>query len=64
MTSGVPQGSVLEPLLFSTLFNCLSAYLHGVNTVLLANDTTVFVAGSSIVNISATLSSAIMAAYD
>ena len=51
-------------LLFSTFINRLPAHLHGVNTVLFADDTTIFVAGSSIADILATLSSAITAAYD
>ena len=64
MTSRVPQGSVLGPLLSSTSVNRLPAHLHGINTVLFADDTTVFIAGTSIVDISATPSTAIMAAYD
>ena len=64
MTSGVPQGSFLRLVLFSTFINRLLAHLHGINTVLFADDSTVFVAASSIADISATLSSAITAAYD
>ena len=64
MTSGVPRGSVFGLLLFSTFINRLPAHQHGVNTVLFVDDTTVFVAGSSIADISATLSNGITAAYD
>lgn len=48
----------------STFVNRFPAHLHGVKTVLFADNTSVFVAGSFIADISATLSGATMAVYD
>ena len=63
-TSGVPQGSVLGPLLFSIFINNLPHHLHGVITVLFADDTTMIVSGRSISDISDALTKALASAHE
>ena len=63
VTSGVPQGSVLGPLLFSLFVNSLPTHLEGVSTVMFADDTTLYVIGHSTTEISAKLSCALASAH-
>ena len=61
--SGVPQGSVLGPLLFTLFVNSLPSHLEGVSTVMFADDTTLYVIGKSAADISAMLSYALDSAH-
>ena len=63
VVSGVPQGSVLGPLLFSIFVNNMPECIQGVNTVLFADDTTIFLAGHSAADISASLTHALKLAH-
>ena len=63
VASGVPQGSVLGPLLFSLFVNSLPAQLEGMSTVMFADDTTLYVVGRSTADISAKLSCALASAH-
>ena len=63
VVTGVPQGSVLGPLLFSLFVKNLPAHLQGVTTVLFVDDTSLYVTGCSIDGISESLTGALAAAH-
>ena len=62
VTSRVPQGCVLGPLLFSLFVNSLPEHLQGIATVLFADDTTLYVSGHFVADTSFKLSSTLSAA--
>ena len=63
VSSGVPQGSVLGPLLFSLFVNSLPTHLEGVPTVMFADNTTLHVIGHFTNDISAKLSRVLASAH-
>ena len=59
LPSGVPQGSVLGPALFSLFVNDLPEAITGATTLLFADDTTIYAIGKDVASIAESLTSAL-----
>ena len=57
--SGVPQGSVLGPTLFSLFVNDLPKVITGATTLLFADDTTIYAIGKDVASIAESLTTAL-----
>ena len=63
-SSGVPQGSVLGPLLFTIYINDLASSIKSGNIVMFADDATLYVSGSTLESVESQLNSAMNEVYE
>lgn len=63
ISTGVPQGSVLSPLLFNLYLNDLVTYLHDSLTIMYADDTTILLSSESLVDTIAAASVCVNSLY-